>query len=197
MKTPATILFVDDELPILTAIRRTLSGSNLTLLTAQGGAAALETLRSRAVDVLVSDFEMPGMSGLELVRIARQEYPGMLRMILTGAATLDLAVEAINSGEVSRFFSKPFDAILFRETIAALAELIDRHRSTEATQSRNARRRQLEKWVDQRFPNAALGLEHAQDEAMEIDLHRLLRELEPEVPGLSALLGSHARASTR
>ncbi len=76
---------------------------------------------------------MPGMSGLELVKIVRREFPATLRMLLTGAGTMDRAIEAINEGEVHRFFTKPFDFELFLATMKRLAERIEKLRGATAS----------------------------------------------------------------
>src|ERR1700722_12887424 len=95
-----TILFVDDEPPLPPSIARALLGSPFDVLSANGAAEALALMRKRTGDVLVSDIDMPGMSGLDLVAVVRSEFPATLRMVLTGAGTMARTLEAINDGEV-------------------------------------------------------------------------------------------------
>lgn len=152
MSCDVTVLFVDDEPLILAAFRRSLSGLPFETLTAESGPAALDILRQRRIDVLVSDIDMPGMSGLELVRIARREFPSTLRMLITGAVTMERTLHAINEGEVQRFFTKPFDLAMFRQTMTALVDRVERLRREGELDARAARRDELYAWVEARFP---------------------------------------------
>lgn len=103
------VLFVDDEENILTGMKRSFRRNEFDVLVASGGTEALETLKSEPVDLIVTDQNMPHMSGIELLRQVREHYPDTIRFVLTGRATLDLALQAINEGEVARFFVKPCD----------------------------------------------------------------------------------------
>jgi len=103
----ATILLVDDEPNITDALKRAFRREPYEFLTATSGAAALVALERHAVDVVISDEQMPGMSGSEFLSAVRKQYPDTIRMILSGQASLEAAVRAINEGEVYRFFLKP------------------------------------------------------------------------------------------
>ena len=103
----ATLLLVDDEANVTDALRRAMRREPYELLTATSGAAALELLSHHQVDVVISDEQMPGMSGSALLTIVRREHPQAIRMILSGQASLESAVRAINEGKVYRFFLKP------------------------------------------------------------------------------------------
>ncbi len=103
----ATILLVDDEINVTEALKRSFRREPYTFVTATSGEAALQVLASRHVDVVVSDEQMPGMSGSEFLATVRALYPHTIRMILSGQASLEAAVRAINEGEVYRFFLKP------------------------------------------------------------------------------------------
>jgi DNA-binding NtrC family response regulator len=146
------VLFVDDEEAVLRSIVRVLSRTPLEVLTAVGAEEALRVLGEQRVDVIVSDIDMPGVNGLELLRRVRSERPEILRMMLTGAATVERALEAINGGEVVRFFTNPFDVDLFRASMEALIERIDRSRREHAAATLRARRAELQRWLDRRYP---------------------------------------------
>jgi two-component system, probable response regulator PhcQ len=103
----ATLLLVDDEPQVTDALKRALRRSPYEILTATSGLAALQLMSRQHVDVVVSDEQMPSMSGSEFLSLVRREHPHSIRMILSGHATLDAAVRAINDGEVYRFFLKP------------------------------------------------------------------------------------------
>jgi DNA-binding NtrC family response regulator len=105
----ATILLVDDEPNVTEALKRAFRREPFEFLTATSAAAAQDMLGRLRVDAVVSDERMPGMSGSELLSWIRKHYPHTIRLILSGQATLDAAVRAINEGEVYRFFLKPCD----------------------------------------------------------------------------------------
>jgi two-component system, probable response regulator PhcQ len=106
-KSNATILLVDDEINVTEALKRSFRREPYTFVTATSGEAAQQILASQHVDVVVSDEQMPGMSGSEFLSKVRTQYPHTIRMILSGQASLESAVRAINEGEVYRFFLKP------------------------------------------------------------------------------------------
>jgi response regulator RpfG family c-di-GMP phosphodiesterase len=169
-----TILFVDDEPQILRLIARMLRGSPFTVLSAGSGADALTLMRQRNVDVLVSDIDMPQMSGLDLVKIVRREFPATLRMLLTGAASMARTIEAINEGEVHRFFTKPFDHALFHETITALAERIEKLRRSGELDARSAHEREFFRWIEHVYPGT---LDVSRNERGEILIGDALEDL--------------------
>src|ERR1700692_4586401 len=103
----ATILFVDDEPNVTEGRNRALRREPYEFLTATSGAAALKILEGQYVDVVVSDEQMPGMSGSVFLSMVRKQFPHTIRMILSGQASLEAAVRAINEGQVHRFFLKP------------------------------------------------------------------------------------------
>ena len=105
----STILIVDDEPGILSALRRLLHATRYQVLTAEGGATALEILASREVDLIISDMRMPGMSGTELFSRAQELYPDTVRILLTGYSEIDAVVRAINEGGIYRYLNKPWD----------------------------------------------------------------------------------------
>jgi len=111
MPNEATILLVDDEPHVTDALKRTFRSQPYDFLTATSAAAAQKLLESHHVDVVVSDEQMPGMSGSEFLSLVRKRYPHTIRMILSGHASLTAAVRAINEGEVYRFFLKPCNPV--------------------------------------------------------------------------------------
>ena len=106
-KSFATILLVDDEPNVTDALKRALRREPYEFLTAVSSVEAQQILERQHVDVVVSDEQMPGMSGSEFLAKVRKQFPHTIRMILSGQASLEAAVRAINEGEVYRFFLKP------------------------------------------------------------------------------------------
>jgi len=109
------ILCVDDEENILSALERVfLEEEDYEIITANGGEKGLEILRERAVDLIISDQRMPGMSGTEFLKKARELRPDTIRIVLSGFADFDTITKAINEGEIYRLIQKPWedDALL-------------------------------------------------------------------------------------
>lgn len=101
------ILFVDDEENILHSIKRELR-KRFTIHTAGSGAEALEILREQGpFAVIVSDMRMPIMDGIQLLAAVKDQYPETIRLMLTGNADQETAIEAVNKGQIFRFLNKP------------------------------------------------------------------------------------------
>jgi DNA-binding NtrC family response regulator len=185
---PITILFVDDEPAVLRLIRRALVAEPFQVLTVTRASHALDVLRTHHVDVLVSDVEMPEMGGLELLRVVRRDFPSTLRILLSGGATVERALSAINDGEVTRFFAKPFHADVFRAAIGELVGRIRKLREERATEARAQRRDAFLGWVDESFPGT-LRVEWDADHAVLVDLDALRVHLGAANLCASSLLG--------
>ncbi len=105
------VLVVDDDMEIRAALRRELSLCDLRCDLAADAEQALILLRETEFDVVVSDFDMPGMNGLDLLQRVRLTHPASYRVLLTGRADLGVAVRALNEGAVHRFLLKPWDRV--------------------------------------------------------------------------------------
>ena len=101
------ILFVDDDANILSALQRQFR-KQYRVDTAQGGEQGLEVVSHKGpFAVIISDFSMPGMNGVEFLARVRDLAPDSVRMMLTGHADLHTAMEAVNEGHIFRFLTKP------------------------------------------------------------------------------------------
>lgn len=101
------ILLVDDDPHALEAYRRILEKTFL-VDTAPGGAYGLKMMAENGpYAVVVADMQMPGMNGIEFLGQVKEQTPETVRMILTGHADTDTAIEAVNEGNVFRFLTKP------------------------------------------------------------------------------------------
>ena len=112
-----TVLFVDDEVNILRALQRLLRSEDMNVLCASRAEEALEALSRNLVQVVVSDQRMPEMSGVDLLSRVRERWPDVVRMMLTGYTEMDVAVDAINRGEIYRLITKPWNDDELRATI--------------------------------------------------------------------------------
>lgn len=103
-----TLLFVDDEENVLRSLQRGLMDEPYNLLFADSGQKALEILEKNEVHVIVTDMRMPEMSGLDLLRIVKQKYPKIVRLVLSGYTQVTTLLTAINQGEIFKFITKPW-----------------------------------------------------------------------------------------
>ncbi len=116
-----SVLLVDDDRNIIDALKRMFHREPYTIYAADSARTALDLLQGISVDVIVVDEQMPGMSGTELLQRIHQQYPALVAIMLTGKANLDVTLQAINKGEIYRFFTKPCNeielAIAIREAL--------------------------------------------------------------------------------
>ena len=107
---PTYILYVDDEAMALKYFDRLVSplAPVITAMSVAEGKAVLDQ-RGAEIAVLVSDQRMPGANGNELLCYARAQHPAVVRMLTTAYSELGEAIEAINSGEIYRYITKPWD----------------------------------------------------------------------------------------
>jgi response regulator RpfG family c-di-GMP phosphodiesterase len=104
------ILFVDDDPNILSAYTRNLR-KRYRLTTASGGEAALQLVQAQGpFAVVVSDMQMPGMDGIELLTHVRNFSPDTVRIMLTGNADIGTAIKAVNQGNIFHFLTKPCES---------------------------------------------------------------------------------------
>jgi diguanylate cyclase (GGDEF)-like protein len=116
---PRTLLIVDDEAAVLSALGRLLRADGYRILTALSANAALELLAANPVQVILCDQRMDGMSGTEFFDIVKDIYPDTLRIILSGCTELHTILAAVNRGALYRFYLKPWNNDALRENIRA------------------------------------------------------------------------------
>jgi response regulator RpfG family c-di-GMP phosphodiesterase len=107
--SPPTVLLVDDEPSVLSALRRLFRTQGYRIEQATSGADALALMRETPVDLVVSDMRMPGMDGAAFLAQVRTLYPTAARILLTGYADITSTIAAINDGAIHRYISKPWD----------------------------------------------------------------------------------------
>ncbi|MFT3914681.1 MAG: ATP-binding protein [Anaeromyxobacteraceae bacterium] len=105
----STLLIVDDDEHVRRALRRVLRRARCRILDAPEAQSALEIMTAERVHVVVSDYRMPGMSGVEFLRIVKERWPKVQRVLLTGQADSTAIEEAVNQSEIFRFIWKPWD----------------------------------------------------------------------------------------
>src|SRR3954469_8099451 len=111
------IVCVDDDEAMLATVARCLRREPFDVRPTLSASEALGWIAADEVAVLVSDYEMPEMTGAQLAGHARRVRPETVRILLTGRRTLETAVDGINQGEIFRFLNKPFDNEVLRSVV--------------------------------------------------------------------------------
>ena len=114
-----TILIVDDERFILRNLELLLTGRGYDVLLAASGREALERLAERPVSLIISDYKMPGMNGIDLLEEVHRLFPETIRVLITGCVNNETAIAAINKGHVYRYINKPWETEEFLLIVAA------------------------------------------------------------------------------
>lgn len=118
------ILVVDDEEIVRIALRETLRREHYGVTACPSPEEGLKALRNEAFAVIISDYQMPGMTGLDFLAQAKQLQPDATRILITAVLSLDTVIEAINKGEIYRFVVKPW---IREELLATVRNAVQRH----------------------------------------------------------------------
>jgi response regulator RpfG family c-di-GMP phosphodiesterase len=130
------VLLVDDDLNLLESFRRQLRKKG-EIVTAEGSKAGIEAAaRQGPFAVVISDYNMPGMNGVDMLRVIRHGSPDTVRVLLTGHADLEIAIQAVNEGNIFRLLTKPCppetiekvldDAFRHHDLVTAERELLEK-----------------------------------------------------------------------
>lgn len=122
------LLIVDDEPNVIVSLKRALIDEPYEIFSANSGADGLNILKQHRIKVIISDERMPVMSGAEFLAAVKEQFPDTIRMMLTGHASIEAAMKAVNSGEIYRFFSKPWSDI---ELKLAIRSALDKYNLEE------------------------------------------------------------------
>ena len=104
-----TVLFVDDEEKILSSLKRGLLDEPYDTLFTNSGQEALEILEQKKVHVLVTDMRMSEMLGIELLRVVKEKYPDIVRVVLSGFAQVTTLFTTIDQGDIYKYITKPWN----------------------------------------------------------------------------------------
>jgi two-component system repressor protein LuxO len=153
-QTNASILFVDDEIGILSSLKRLVHDMNLEVYSASNAEEGLHILQNNYIDIVISDKNMPGMNGNEFLAKVADEWPDTVRIMLTAYTELTDVITAINAGKIWGYIKKPWNnndlklsiqqALIFREVLAERSLL--RH-TLEQVQAK--RKRHFENFIGQ------------------------------------------------
>ena len=117
-----TILIVDDEPNVISSLKRALVDEPYAIYSVNSGEEGLKLLKQHKIKLIISDERMPGMAGSDFLSLAKKEFPDTIRIMLTGHASIDAAMKAVNKGEIYRFFTKPWDEIELKIAIRMALE---------------------------------------------------------------------------
>jgi DNA-binding NtrC family response regulator len=186
MSPQRTVLAVDDEEEIIESLRRALRGEAYRFVGTTEPREARGIVDRGEADLIIADIDMPGINGLELIAHVRRTKPGVVRILLTGDASLESAMDAINRGEVHRYFTKPWSNEPLRQNIRdALARLDELQRTADADAVLRARERLIAA-LEREHPGISVVL--GGDAVYEIDLEPLKKLLATaDLPALAAL----------
>lgn len=135
-QAPHRVLIVDDEEIVLVALRETLARAGYQVSTANDPLPALELLGQHQFAVIISDQQMPSMTGLDFLTKAKQIQPDASRMLITAVLSLDTVIDSINRGEIYRFIIKPWlreELLVTVQNAAQRYELLCRNSVLHAT----------------------------------------------------------------
>jgi putative two-component system response regulator len=132
------ILIVDDETANLRVLERLLR-QECEIVCAESGSQAFELLQEHDVSLIISDQRMPGMSGIEFLKQAAALRPHTVRIILTGYTDVNALVEAINSGVVYKYVTKPWVNDDLKLTVKRALEHYETNRASNNLELQNKR----------------------------------------------------------
>jgi len=163
-KDPAHLLVVDDEEIVLVALRQTLSQLGYRVTTACDAGRALGYLQEHDFAAVISDHQMPALTGLEFLAQVREVQPDASRVPITAVLNLSTVIDAINKAEIFRFLIKPWER---EELLSIVRSAVERY------QGLRARKEMLTAALRE---NQSL---QARVQALEADLERSQRNVAP------------------
>jgi CheY-like chemotaxis protein len=103
------VLFVDDDAFILVAIRRAVVDEDYVPYFTTNAQEALAIMEKTNISVVVTDLHMPTMDGIAMLRIAKEKYPDMQKIVLSGFTQVNQVLESINDGDINKYMTKPWE----------------------------------------------------------------------------------------
>ncbi|MBI3183792.1 MAG: response regulator [Myxococcales bacterium] len=166
--SPQRLLLVDDEENILKSLRRVLRGEHWEIATAPDAEKGLQLLEDFSPQVVMSDFRMPGLNGVEFLSRVKERSPRAQRIMLTGQADQHAIEEAINRSEIFRFVSKPWNDAQLVLTVRSAFEqhrlVVENEGLCQLIQRQNAELKALNADLEERVAQRTRQLERAKRE---------------------------------
>lgn len=177
MNDDTRILIVDDEPHVISALVRGLDEEPYLITGAHGGKEALGLMAEQRYKVVISDEKMPGMDGAEFLGAVKDLYPETVRIMLTGHASVEATMRAVNSGEIYRFFTKPWDETELKLALRSAVEKYDLEEENRRLLRTVKRQSQELKYLEKSYPGIT-ELRREADGAIRIDEDMSDEELE-------------------
>lgn len=186
------LLVVDDEEIVLVALRETLRREGYQVSTAPDGPRALELLKTTQFSVIITDQQMPHMTGLEFLAQVKQLQPSATRILVTAVLNLNTVIDAINKGEIYRFIVKPWlreELLVTVENAVQRYELICNNAMLQAaTLAMNDQLKQLNRSLEEQVRRV-----EQQNQALAQNLQRSIELCLQILQTFYPLLGAQAR----
>jgi DNA-binding NtrC family response regulator len=119
-----SILIVDDEEQVRDVLTPFFGSAQFDIHKAENVLDALKIMETSSVDVVISDYRMAGIIGIEFLTMVKHKFPNTIRILYTAYANFDVAISAINEGEVFRLFTKPCN---FSDLYIAVQQALERN----------------------------------------------------------------------
>jgi response regulator RpfG family c-di-GMP phosphodiesterase len=205
LKYKHALLFVDDEESITKSLNRLFRKEQYEIYTASSGQEGLQVLKDtgKPFSLIISDQRMPGMSGSEFLEKAKEIFPYAIRILLTGYSDMNAIVDAVNKGQIHRYFAKPWnddDLVLhIRQCLEQYELLVENRRLLALTQKQNLEltefTKKLEEKVTERTREVAEKNEglSALNKELEKNLYNTVRAFSSFVEMLIPSLEGHGR----
>lgn len=194
--TAVTMLCVDDEVNILSALKRLFKPMGYQVLTATGGADGLKVLEEHSVDVVISDMRMPEMDGAEFLEKVAAKWPWILRILLTGHSDIGATIEAINKGKIFRYVSKPWEEVDLKLTVQGAVEQRfleqERRRLEKLTYMQNEELQELNAQLEDRVEQRTRELAKA-NEALQANHMLTIKGFSNLIEAREPMLAGHSR----
>ena len=183
-----TVLCVDDEQNILHSLKRLLRKEGYRLLAAGSGAKGLKILKENDVHLVITDQRMPEMSGTEFLAKVKENYPDVIRIVLTGYTEVDSITESINKGHIYKFMLKPWNDYNLKLEIKQGLEQYDLMQANkklhETVRQQNEELRRTNEKLEVLVKKRTMDLE-IQNQALELS-RAILQDLPIPVIGVSS-----------
>jgi DNA-binding NtrC family response regulator len=179
------VVCVDDDDAMLATVARCLRRDAIEVRATLSASEALGWVAKDEVAVLVSDYDMPEMTGATLAGHVRRVRPETVRILLTGQRSLETAIDGINQGEIFRFLNKPFDNDQLRAAVAAAVARNRELLALSGDRQRRERREALRAALEAEYPGIS-AVDRAGDEPYAIELDPWAAAAELGLTGLAA-----------
>jgi DNA-binding NtrC family response regulator len=157
------IVCVDDDEAMLNTVVRCLKREQVDIRSTLSASEALAWISAEEVAVLVSDYDMPEMTGAQLAGHARRVRPETVRILLTGKRTLETAIDGINQGEIFKFLNKPFDSEQLRGAVRAGVQRNRELLEMTGDRQRRERRDALRSALEAEYPGISQVTRHGSE----------------------------------